>query len=215
MLPFAPTYTTVLIAQVCTLQHFFEDVAQGQVAYSLVVFCVHQNGPEEWKNRSYLWFGTCVGIQWLCSYLLPLPQILMSNIYICLAIFPKQFFPVYSIAFLFAFPVFLHLLIYIMENLCKKDELMNTQIYPAGHIEPGETHHQSKTTYIFIMNLIFNIIGYGPKSILAAIDYKSQQSISLYAVLEILPSLCLLLDIGLLYKMNKEVRKKITPVCNC
>jgi hypothetical protein len=57
MLPLAPTYVTVLAAQVCTLQNFLEDVAQGQVAYSLVAFCIHQIGPQEWRNRSFLWFG--------------------------------------------------------------------------------------------------------------------------------------------------------------
>jgi quinol-cytochrome oxidoreductase complex cytochrome b subunit len=57
MLPLAPTYLTGLAVQVCTLQHFFEDVAQGQVAYSFVAFCIHQLGPQEWKNRSFIWFG--------------------------------------------------------------------------------------------------------------------------------------------------------------
>jgi hypothetical protein len=57
MLPLAPTYETVLAAEVCTLQNFLQDVAQGQVAYSLVAFCIHQIGPQEWRNRSYLWFG--------------------------------------------------------------------------------------------------------------------------------------------------------------
>jgi uncharacterized membrane protein len=57
MIPVAPTYILVLAAQLCTLQHFLEDVAQGQVAYSLVALAIHQTGPPEWKNRSYLWFG--------------------------------------------------------------------------------------------------------------------------------------------------------------
>ena len=57
MLPLAPTYQTVLIIQDCTLQHFLEDVVQGQVAYSLVAFAIHQLGPREWKNRSFIWFG--------------------------------------------------------------------------------------------------------------------------------------------------------------
>jgi uncharacterized membrane protein len=57
MLTLAPTYQTILIIKVCTLQHYLEDVAQGQVAYSLVAFCVHQLGPQEWKNRSFIWFG--------------------------------------------------------------------------------------------------------------------------------------------------------------
>jgi hypothetical protein len=57
MLPLAPTYLTGLAVQVCTLQHFLEDVVQGQVAYSLVALAIHQLGPREWKNRSLLWFG--------------------------------------------------------------------------------------------------------------------------------------------------------------
>ncbi len=40
MLPLAPTYITVLATQVCTRQHFPEDVAEGQVAYSSVAFCI-------------------------------------------------------------------------------------------------------------------------------------------------------------------------------
>ncbi len=57
MIPLAPTYLTGLAVQVCTLQNFLEDVAQGQVAYSLLAFAIHQIGPNEWKNRSFLWFG--------------------------------------------------------------------------------------------------------------------------------------------------------------
>jgi hypothetical protein len=57
MLPLAPTYLTGLAVQVCTLQHFLEDIVQGQVAYSLLAFAVHQIGPIEWKNRSFIWFG--------------------------------------------------------------------------------------------------------------------------------------------------------------
>jgi hypothetical protein len=56
MLPLASTYITILAAQVCTLQHFLEDIAQGQVAYSLLAFFIHQIGPKEWRNRSCLWF---------------------------------------------------------------------------------------------------------------------------------------------------------------
>jgi hypothetical protein len=57
MIPLAPTYLTGLAAHICTLQNFLEDVAQGQVAYSLLAFAIHQIGPNEWKNRSFLWFG--------------------------------------------------------------------------------------------------------------------------------------------------------------
>ena len=57
LLPLAPTYQTVLVGQVCTLQHFLEDVVQGQVAYSLLAFCIHQSGPQEWRNGSLIWFG--------------------------------------------------------------------------------------------------------------------------------------------------------------
>lgn len=57
MLPLAPTYITIIAIKICTLQHFLEDVAQGQVAYSLIAFGIHQIGPQEWKNRSLIWFG--------------------------------------------------------------------------------------------------------------------------------------------------------------
>lgn len=57
IIPVAPSYATVIAAKVCTLQHFLEDVAHGQVAYSFVAFGIHQMGPQEWRNRSILWFG--------------------------------------------------------------------------------------------------------------------------------------------------------------
>ncbi|CAF3638646.1 unnamed protein product [Rotaria sordida] len=188
MLPLAPTYQTILAVRVCTLEHFLEDIAQGQVAYSFVIFCMHQIGPQEWRKKSLLWFGICVGIQWLCSYLLPLPQILMSNFYICLGIVPNRFFVVYSIAFLLALPVFLHLMIFIIMNIFKISETTNNQIYPAEQRNSIEIDYQLLMKYILIMALLFNIIGYGPISILAVIDYQLEQSIAIYAALEILPS---------------------------
>ena len=57
MLPLAPDYIPTVITKVCTLQHFLEDVVQGQVAYGLIAFGIHQLGPQEWKNRSFFWFG--------------------------------------------------------------------------------------------------------------------------------------------------------------
>ncbi|CAF2441629.1 unnamed protein product [Rotaria sp. Silwood2] len=215
MLPLAPTYQTTLAVQMCTLQHFLEDIAQGQVAYAFVIFCMHQIGPQEWRKRSFLWFGICVGIQWLCSYLLPLPQILMSNVFICFAFFPNQFFVIYSVAFLLALPVFLHLMICIIMSIFRTSETTNNQIYPPEQIDSIEIDYQLSMRCILIMALLFDIIGYGPRSILAVIDYQLQESIAIYAALEILPSLCLLIDLGLLYKMNKEVRKKFTSVCGC
>jgi hypothetical protein len=59
------------------------------------------------------------------------------------------------------------------------------------------------------MTLLFDIIGYGPKGILITIDLGLKQSIVIYSALEILPSFCLLINIGLLYKINKEIRKNI------
>jgi hypothetical protein len=139
----------------------------------------------------------------------------MSNVYICYAFIPDQFFVIYSVAFLLALPVFLHLLIYIITNLFQISETTTTQVYPARQIDPTGTDHQSLMKYMLVMGLLFNIIGYGPRGILAAIDYGLQQSIALYAGLETLPSLCLLFNIGLLYKINKEARKKITSICGC
>lgn len=57
MLPLAPTYSTILIGEVCTLEHYFKDVVQGQVAYSLLAFAIHQLGPRYWRNESFIWFG--------------------------------------------------------------------------------------------------------------------------------------------------------------
>ena len=57
MLPLAPTYLTILIGEVCTLEHYFEDVVQGQIAYSLLAFAIHQLGPRYWRNESFIWFG--------------------------------------------------------------------------------------------------------------------------------------------------------------
>ena len=97
----------------------------------------------------------------------------------------------------------------------KNNETMNNQVYPAEQTDPMRMDDQVLMKYILIMALLFDIVGYGPKGILAAIDYRLQQSIAVYAALGILPSLCLLIDIGLFYKMNKEVREKITSICRC
>ncbi len=56
MLPVAPTYSAVLIIQVCILQHYLLDVIQEQVAYSFVNFGIHQIGAQEWEKRSFIWF---------------------------------------------------------------------------------------------------------------------------------------------------------------
>ncbi len=68
MLPLAPTYITDMLAQVCTLQNFLQDVAQGQVAYSLVAFCIHQSGPQQWRNRSFIWFGYVLFLKFFTEY---------------------------------------------------------------------------------------------------------------------------------------------------
>jgi len=65
------------------------------------------------------------------------------------------------------------------------------------------------------MALLFDRIGYGPKGILVVIDLGLKQSIIIYSALEILPSLCLLINIGLLYKMNKKIRKNILLIFRC
>ena len=57
MIPLAPTYLTRLVIDICTLQRFLEDVAQGQVAYAFIVLSLHRLGKEEWKRKSFLWFG--------------------------------------------------------------------------------------------------------------------------------------------------------------
>ena len=139
----------------------------------------------------------------------------MSTLYGCLGYIPNQFLPIYSLVFLFALPVFLHFLLFIFMCIFKSNETTNTQVYPAGHIDPTGVNDQSIMKYIFIMGLLFAIIGFGPRAILLVMDLNLQQSIAIYAALEILPSFCLLIDIGLFYIMNREVRKKITSVCGC
>ncbi len=57
MLSLASTYSIVLIIQFCTLQHYLIDIIQGQVAYSLLVYAIHRIGPQEWKNKIFIWFG--------------------------------------------------------------------------------------------------------------------------------------------------------------
>ena len=94
-----------------------------------------------------------------------------------------------------------------------KNETNNNQVHPDGQREPSGIVDQVLLKYIILMGLLFDIIGYGPIGILAAVDYQLRQSVAVYAALEILPSLCLLIDIGLLYIINKEIRKKITSIC--
>jgi hypothetical protein len=100
-------------------------------------------------------------------------------------------------------------------NALHMGETRNIQVQPVGQTELIEIADQLLMKYILIIAFLFNIIGYAPKGILGAIDYRLQQSIATYAALEILPPLCLLIGIGLLYKINKEIRKKITSVFRC
>lgn len=139
----------------------------------------------------------------------------MSNIYICFGYFPNQFFSLYSLIFLFILPVCLHLIIYLIFILFKRIPIQNIQVHPVGHTNPTEIDSRLLMKYIFIMSLLFDIIGFGPKSILSAVDLRLKQSIGIYSALEILPSLCLLINIGLFYKINKEIRKKIISICRC
>ena len=158
---------------------------------------------------------SCILMQWLCSYLLPLPQILMSNVFICLAFLPDQFFALYSVIFLLALPIFLHLLVYILGKLMVKHHANNPQIHPVDHANDIELNHSSLMSYVFTMGLLFDIIGYGPRCLLGVVDYRLKKSVAIYAGLEILPSLCLMICIGLLFKMNKEIRKKILSIFRC
>ncbi len=133
----------------------------------------------------------------------------MSNLYICLAFLPNQFLPIYSLIFLLVLPIFLHLIIYIIVIIFKNKEITNTQIHPTEYINPTELRYQTSMAYILIMALLFDLIGYGPRGILIIIDPELQQSITTYEALTTLPSFCLIINIGLLYKMNKEIPKKI------
>jgi hypothetical protein len=139
----------------------------------------------------------------------------MSNVLICFAYYPNQFFSIYSLAFLLALPLFLHLIIYIIMIIFKLGSTTNNQVYPAGQTDPTGIDHQVLMKYILFMAFLFNLIGYGPRCLLGVIDYTLKESIAVYAALEILPSLCLLIDIGLFYKMNKEVRKNVRTLCKC
>ncbi len=94
----------------------------------------------------------------------------------------------------------------------KKNEITTTQVHPIEQINPTEINYRLLMNYILIMALSFDILGYGPKHILTIIDSKLKQSIAIYAVLEILPSIFLLIDICLFFKMNKEIRKKILSI---
>jgi hypothetical protein len=91
----------------------------------------------------------------------------------------------------------------------KNKEITNTQIHPTEYINPTELRYQTSMAYILIMALLFDLIGYGPRGILIIIDPELQQSITTYEALTTLPSFCLIINIGLLYKMNKEIPKKI------
>lgn len=139
----------------------------------------------------------------------------MSNVYICFGYFPNKFFPIYSLIFLLALPVFVHLIIYLIFIIFKKNEIPNIQVHPVGYIDPIEINSKLLMKSILIMTLLFDIIGYGPKGILSTIDLRLNQSIGIYSALEILSSICLLINIGLFYKINKEIRKKITSICAC
>jgi hypothetical protein len=139
----------------------------------------------------------------------------MSNLYICFAIFPNQFLLIYSIVFLLALPVFLHLVVYIIGIVWKNDGIVNTQVYPSGQVDPTGIDHRSLLNYVFIMGLLFNILGYAPRGLLGVIDFRLRQSVALYAILEILPSMFLLIDLIFLYKLNKETRKHMRSKCGC
>lgn len=139
----------------------------------------------------------------------------MSNIYVCFGYLPNQFFTIYSIAFLLTLPVCLHLFAYLASYVLKTDGPSTTQVYPGGQTDPTGISHRSSANYVFIMGLLLAIVGYAPRALLAVVDVRLQQSIALYAILEILPSMSLLVDCVLLLKMNKETRKKITSVCGC
>ena len=152
-------------------------------------------------------FRICIGIQWLCSYLFPLPQILISNMYICLGFLSNEFFINYSIVFLFALPIFLHLLLMFILR-------MNVnRVYPMEEINPNEMNIRSLMNYLILMGFLFDIIGYGPRSFFATTDPNFRKSIAVYSILEILPSLCLLINLGLIYQMNKDVPKKFLRLC--
>jgi hypothetical protein len=133
----------------------------------------------------------------------------MSNFYICFGYLPNQFYTIYSVAFLLAWPVFMHLVIYIIMMIFKQDETTNAQVYPFEQNDPTGIDYRVLMSYILIMGLLFDLPGYGPRNILAIIDSQLQKSIGIYAALEILPSVFLLIDICLFFKMNKEVRKKV------
>lgn len=102
-----------------------------------------------------------------------------------------------------------------MNVLKTGDEREHNQVYPTVQMDAPEIDHQLSMKYVLIMGLLFNVMGYGPRGILGAIDYQLQTSVAIYSALEILPSLCLLINLGLIFKMNEEIRNKLTSLCTC
>lgn len=158
-------------------------------------------------------FRICIGLQWLCSYLFPLPQIVQSNMYICLGFLSNKFLTNYSIIFLFALPIFLHLLIYLLMFILRKNEMNVNRVYPMEEIHPIEMNIRSLMNYLILMGFLFDIIGYGPRSFFATTDPNLTKSIAVYSILEILPSLCLLINLGIIYYMNRDIPKKLLLLC--
>lgn len=154
-------------------------------------------------------------IQWSCAYLLPLPQILQSSPYVCLGFFPNQFFPIYSAAFLLALPLAVHLVLFVSMLIFELGQTTNTQVYPAGDVDPTDVNDRSLVNSVCLMAIVFDLFGYGPRSILGIIDLYFQQSIIVYSGLEILPSLTLLIGMGYFYMINVEIRKNIPAIFKC